>query len=67
MVRDKVNSILDQGDLSESVSVNEGAGHLMRRGRKLQPWEMENMTNVPDTFMELINDYTNSYHYETHV
>jgi hypothetical protein len=67
MVRDKVNSILDQGDLSESVSVNEGVGHFLRRGRKLQPRETENMSNVPDTFMELINDYTNSSHYETHV
>jgi hypothetical protein len=67
MVRDRVNSILDQGDLSESVSVNEGVGNLLRRGRKLQPWDMENMSNVPDTFIELINDYTNSSHYETHV
>jgi hypothetical protein len=67
MVRDEVNSILDHGDRSESVSVNEGVGHLLCRGRKLKSWEIENMSNVPDTFMELINDYTNSSHYETHV
>lgn len=29
--------------------------------------EFEPLSNVPDTFMELIIDYTNSSHYETHV